>query len=269
MTEIGAAFAVNTYAYTQSMTAATVVGHLAGLGVTAVELMFYPGHLWIDDGPAEIGRLRQELDGTGLRLVSVNTPNIDLNIAAASREMRDHSLAINEAYLRIAGELGAGALVLGPGKANPLFPLPRDVLLGHFRAGLDRLVPLAQSCGVDIWVENQPFAFLPDAPGMLDAIADYPALRVCYDVANAHFIGEDPLEGLALCSDRLALVHISDTTRAAYRHDPVGEGDLDFARLAAAIRTATPGVPPVLEIICAEPDANIARSAASLRAMGY
>lgn len=268
MLHIGDRFAVNTYAYTQSRPARETVEHLAEFGVSAFELMFYPGHMWLDDAPSARKALRQAVDSVRGRIVSVNTPNIDLNIVAASPEMREHSLAINEAYLRIAGEIGAAALVLGPGKANPLFPLPRQTLLGHFRAALDRLLPVARGYGVDIWVENQPFAFLPDAPGMLDAIADYPDVGVCYDVANAHYIGEDPLDGLALCGERLALVHISDTTRATYRHDPVGAGDLDFGRLAAAMRNATPGTPPVLEIICADPDRDIARSAARLRAMG-
>lgn len=269
MGAIGDRFAINTYAYTQTMSAEQAVRHLAAMGASAFELMFYPGHLWLDDDAARLGRLRRAIEEAGGRLVSVNTPNIDLNIAAASAEMREHSLAVNEAYLRIAGELGAGALVLGPGKANPLFPLPQETLLGHFHAGLDKLLPLAEAAGVAIWAENQPFAFLPDAGGLLDAVAGYDAVGICYDVANAHFIGEDPLEGISRIGNRLALIHISDTTRAPYRHDPVGDGDIDFGRLAAAIGKATPGVPPVLEIICAGPDEGIARSAAALRAKGY
>lgn len=269
MMRIGDRFTVNTYAYTQSLTAEETVRRLADLGVRALELMFYPGHLWLEDGPAALAGLRRALDRAGATLVSVNTPNIDLNLAAASAEMRAHSLAVNEAYLRIAGALGAGGLVLGPGKANPLFPLPRETMLGHFHAALDRLLPVADAEGVAIWAENQPFAFLPDAAGLVEAVAGHGAVGICYDVANAHFIGEDPLDGLALAGDRLALVHISDTARTAYRHDPVGDGDIDFARLAGAVGSATPGMPPALEIICAEPDRNIARSAAALIAMGY
>lgn len=173
MMRIGDRFTVNTYAYTQSLTAEETVRRLADLGVRAFELMFYPGHLWLEDGPAALAGLRRALDRAGATLVSVNTPNIDLNLAAASAEMRAHSFAVNEAYLRIAGALGAGGLVLGPGKANPLFPLPRETMLGHFHAALDRLLPVAEAEGVAIWAENQPFAFLPDAAGLAEAVAGH------------------------------------------------------------------------------------------------
>ena len=36
-------------------------------------------------------------------------------------------------------------------------------------------------------------------------------MRIVYDIANAHFIGEDFADGLRQCRERLALVHLSDT----------------------------------------------------------
>ena len=39
------------------------------------------------------------------------------------------------------------------------------------------------------------------------------AVRIVYDIANAHFIGEDFAAGLQQCRERLALVHLSDTGR--------------------------------------------------------
>ena len=43
-----------------------------------------------------------------------------------------------------------------------------------------------------------------------------------YDVANAHFIGESPTEGLRRVRDRLSLVHFSDTTRRATSTNAIG-----------------------------------------------
>ena len=97
-------------------------------------------------------------------------PNIDINVAGAAPEMRAYSLDLLTDTVRLAGELGARGVVIGPGKANPLFPADADELIGHFFAALDRLCPVAESAGTALWVENMPFAFLP-AIGELHASA--------------------------------------------------------------------------------------------------
>jgi sugar phosphate isomerase/epimerase len=267
----GDRFGINTYAYTQSMRAADCVRALADRGVKSLELMLYPGHLWITDGAETLRDLRRALEQSGVTLLSLNSPNIDLNIAAATDEMRSCSLGLNREYLRLASELGAEGLILGPGKANPLFPLPRPTLERHFFRALDALLPLAESGGVELWAENMPFAFLPDAEGLMASLDRYgaDAVKVCYDAANAHFIGEDPAAGLARVAPRLRLIHLSDTGRQVYRHDAVGMGDLDFARLAPAIRAAGLPRPPVLEIISQAADRDIGRSIEALAASGY
>ena len=271
MNELGSQFGINTYAYTQSMTAADCLRHLADKGVRSFELMFFPGHLWITDGNEALADIRNVLSAGDLTLMSVNGPNIDLNIAAATEEMRALSLRKNREYLRVAGELGAEGLVLGPGKANPLFPLPTETLEGYFFKALDELMPLAAASGVKIFLENMSFAYLPAAGQIMDALGRYgdDTIEVCYDVANAHFIGEDPADGLQTVSSRLGLVHVSDTTRAVYRHDPVGMGDVAFAPLPAAIAKAGYDKPVFLEIISDHPDRDIAQSIAALRTEGF
>jgi sugar phosphate isomerase/epimerase len=86
------------------------------------------------------------------------------------------------------------------------------------------------------------------------------SIRVIYDVANAHFIAESPIEGLRRVRDRLSLVHFSDTTRQSYKHDPLGCGDLPLAGLAPAMKEVGYGELPMLEIISAKPDSDIADS---------
>lgn len=267
-----ARFGINTYSYIFNRPAAACVRSAAEAGYSGIELMIYPGHLWEGaSGDAAPAAVRRALEETGLASVSVNGPNIDLNIAAAVEEMRVYSLRTLESQIRIAGEIGARFLVLGPGKANPLFPLDREILLGHFFAALDRLLPLAEGCGVKISVENMPFAFLPSAQDMLEALATYghPGIGIIYDVANAHFIGEDPCSGLRLVRSRLDLVHLSDTTRTLYRHDPIGAGDVDFAVVPPVLAEIGYDRATMLEIISRTPDDDIAEGAARLAAMGF
>jgi sugar phosphate isomerase/epimerase len=267
MHKLGNHFAINTYSYTQSMSAADCLRHLADKGADSFELMFYPGHVWISDGPAKLKEIRDIIAANKLNLISMNSPNIDLNIAAATAEMRTLSLDLNKAYLRVAAELGAKALILGPGKPNPLFPLPAEVMEGWFFSALDALVPLADSLGVGIYVENMPFAFLPAAGELMASLARYgnDDIKVCYDVANAHFIRENLAAGLQTVTPRLALIHVSDTTQTVYRHDAVGQGDVDFAGLPAAIAATGYDKPVMLEIISTHADQDLAASVTALR----
>jgi L-ribulose-5-phosphate 3-epimerase len=269
MNRWGDRFGINTYSYTQSMSAADCVRTLAERGVRSIELMLYPGHLWITDTQETLRDLRETFEQNNVSLVTLNGPNIDLNIVAATAEMRKHSIALNCEYLRLAAELNARALILGPGKPNPLFPMPRDAMEAHFYRALDTLLPLAERNGIELWVENMPFAFLPEIENLMASLDQYGAdsIGVCYDVANAHFIGEDPVAGFDRTGSRLRLVHLSDTGQSVYRHDAVGMGDVDFAALAPKIKTLGLEHKPMLEIISGDPDRDIAQSIDALTAL--
>jgi sugar phosphate isomerase/epimerase len=173
--------------------------------------------------------------------------------------------------VRLAGELGARGVVIGPGKANPLFPAPAAELIGHFFAALDRLCPVAAASGTALWVENMPFAFLPAIGQLMDALKQYgnDAVRIVYDIANAHFIGEDFADGLKQCRARLALVHLSDTGRQIYRHDPVGLGTVPFAEVPRALHAAGYSARPMLEIVSRDPDRDIVASASKLALLDF
>ena len=232
-------FGANTYSYMRSHSAEACLARLAELGFREFELMVHPGHLWPAEMSAERRRaIRRMMEQRGLQLTALNMPNIDINVAGAAPEMRAYSLELLTETVRLAGELGARGVVIGPGKANPLFPAEASELVGHFFAALDRLCPVAEASGTALWVENMPFAFLPAIGALLEALARYgnPAVRIVYDIANAHFIGEDFAEGLKQCRERLALVHLSDTGQQVYRHDPVGVGTVPFAMVPRRAR---------------------------------
>jgi L-ribulose-5-phosphate 3-epimerase len=275
MTEVkgsAATFGCNTYAYMRSGSVTLCLDRLTELSFREFEVMVHPGHLW----PAELSSqqrrgLRRSMEERGLRLVSLNMPNIDINVAGAAAEMRAYSLALLTDTVRLAGELGARGVVIGPGKANPLFPAEAHELVAHFYAALDRLCPVADAAGTALWVENMPFAFLPAICPLMEAIERYgnDKVRVVYDIPNAYFIGEDFAAGLVRCRDRLALVHLSDTGRQAYRHDPVGEGTLPFAEVPRALAAVGYASRPMLEIISRDPDRDIIASADKLARLGF
>jgi L-ribulose-5-phosphate 3-epimerase len=265
-------FAANTYSYTLDFTVRACMERLAARGFREFELMMYPGHLW----PAHIdaaGRreLKDFMAGEGLRVGTLNMPNVDLNVAAATEEMRAMTLDILRGVVGLAGDLGADGVVIGTGKANPLFPMRRERMTEHFYKALDELVPLAEEKGTAIFVENMPFAFLPRTDEMLEAIERYGDKRVgvVYDVANAHFMKEDVSDGLRACAPRLRAVHLSDTNQSVYKHDAVGLGTVDFRPVPTVLAEIGFTRKPVLEIIAPEPDMAIDDSVRRLSEMGW
>ena len=143
--------------------------------------------------------------------------------------------------------------------------------LAEAYAGLDRLCPVAKSAGTKLLLENMSFAFLATAQELLSMIESYgnPDIGIIYDVANGHFIGKDPCEELRLVKDLVEIIHLSDTSRAVYKHDPVGMGDVPFAAIAPVLEEIGYRELPVLEIVSRNADAEIADSARRLAAMGY
>ena len=265
-------FGCNTYSYMRSHSAEACLARLADQGFEEFEVMVHPGHLWPADlSPEQRRALRRTIERRNLRLVSLNMPNIDINVAAAAAEMRAYSLNLLTETVRLAGDLGARGVVIGPGKANPLFPADAVELVGYFFAALDRLAPVAESSGTALWVENMPFAYLPALGGLVDTLTQYgnDAVRIVYDIANAYFIGEDFTDGLRHCRERLALVHLSDTGTQLYRHDPVGLGTVPFADVPRALHAAGYTARPMLEIVSRDPDRDIVASADKLALLGF
>jgi L-ribulose-5-phosphate 3-epimerase len=265
-------FGCNTYSYTIGHTVEDCVTRLADFGFVEFELMMYPGHLWPPDAKAaQRTALRQLVERRGLRVVTLNMPNIDMNIAGASAEMRRYTLDLLRQIVELAGELGAPGVVIGPGKSNPLHPAPRERLEGFFFAALDELVPVARKAGTALWVENMPFAFIPDIEGLMQALDRYgnDDIGIVFDVANSHFIKEELGDALRRCRKRLKLVHLSDTNQQVYRHDPVGMGDVPFAQVPPVLHEIGYARLPMLEIIAQDADNGILASTELLAGMGY
>jgi sugar phosphate isomerase/epimerase len=265
-------FAVNTYSYIFSHGAGDCLAHLANQGYAEFELLLQPGHLWPSELDAGARRdLRRIIERRTRGVSTLNMPSLDFNLAAPAAEMRAYSLAIAEASLDLAGDLGVPAVLIGPGKPSQLFALPAERMMGYFFEALDRLVPRAARAGTSVVIENLPMAFLPDAPSLAAALDRYgdPRVGIVYDLANAVFIGENPADGLRRVRDRLRLIHLSDTTRAVFRHDPVGQGIVPFATIPPVLAEIGFAATPILEIISPEPDRDIAASAQALIAVGW
>lgn len=263
---------VNTYSYVYSHPAIDCLRHLRRLGYDAFEILATPPHFWPPAlGAEERREIPRVLRGEGLRLLSLNFPSLDHNLVSPMPEMRRYTVERFLEFIAVAGAWGVPWVVVVPGRLSPLFPAPRAWLEEWFATGLRVLAEAASSSGVQLLVENVPTAWLPradDVAGLLERLA-MPDVGACYDVANAAFIGEDPAAGLERLGTRVRLVHLSDTTRERWGHDPVGHGVVDFGGFAAALRESGYAGPSMLEIVSPSPDLDIPESHRRLAPFGW
>ena len=264
--------AVNTYSYIYSLSALDSMRHLLGLGFTRFELLFNAGHIWVSDlEPCFRNAPPAWLANEGAEVVSFNLPIMDHNLTSPNRDTRVFTCARFIELIELAGAWSVPYVVLVPGKISPLLPAPAASLLGWFIDGLGMLAESASQHGTKILVENVPATFAPLAGDLVTALGKLNDNRVgvVYDVANGLFAGEDPADGIKKLGGSIELIHLSDTGRNLWRHDPVGTGEVDFASVAEAIRSIGFSGQSVMEIISPDPDYDLVKSRQLLAQWGW
>ena len=263
---------INTYSYIWSQSAADCVRRLADLGYRHFELMIHPPHLPLDDFPPAARReLRAAVKAAGATISSINMPSLDQNLASPFKRVRAASVAMFVDAVDLAADLGAPWFVTVPGRMSPLFPPAPADRKAWVTESIEALLPHAAARGVGLAVENVPFAAFPDVAALGDFVRSFrsSSLGVCYDAANAHFIGESPAKGVAQLADLLKVAHLSDTTQNIWRHDRIGLGDVPVAEFARALDEAAFDGPCTLEIIDPDPEASILASHRAIADLGF
>jgi len=262
---------VNTMAFMWRSSARAALETLAREGYRRFELMAQPPHLDPAMERGQLNQLARFLDDAGLTVETVNLPSLDQNLASASREMRDYTVRLFERLIAIAEALGAKAIITVTGRVNPLIAPPRADVQAWFGEAFERVLRIAEPTGVQLWLENIPMGVYPRAEDLI-AFAERigsPTVGICYDIANAHFIGEDPVAGLVQVRSRLSIVHLSDTRREAWRHDPVGDGSCDFAAFGRKLAEIGFSATSMLEIVADPPVELIVESHRKLAPLGW
>jgi len=222
---------------------------IAGAGFRLVEITPAPPQILVTelDRDARM-RLRKRLDDLGLTCVSVN--GTELNLISPNREIRELALRQYRACIALASDLGAGTLVLIPGRQSPLIPMPREE---SWTLAVDQVGLLARDAaesGVDLAVESVPFGFAETAADVvaLAGAVGHARVGVALDVANI-FGREDVPEAVATAGRHLKIAHLSDTWRDHWAHTSLGRGEVDFREYIAALESAGFAGPCIYELV--------------------
>jgi L-ribulose-5-phosphate 3-epimerase len=261
----------NTMSFMWRSPAREALEALAREGYRRFEVMAQRPHLDPMMERGDVAAFARFLRDAGLTVETINLPSLDQNLASASPEMRNYTVRIFERLIGIAEVIGATGVVTVTGRVNPLIAPARRDLESWFSEAFGRVLRAAEPTGVRLLLENIPMGVYPRADQLIafaDRI-DSPLVGICYDIANAHFIGEDAALGLRQVRSRLGIVHLSDTGREAWRHDPVGHGSCDFAGFAAALREIGYAGTSMLEIVADPPVEHIVASHRRLVSWGW
>ena len=242
---------VNTMSFMWRASVRDALETLARAGYRRFEVMAQRPHLDPMMDRAEALAFGKFLRDAGLVVETINMPSLDQNLASATPQMREYSIRLFERLIAIAEAIGATALIVVTGRVNPLIAPSRQDLEGWFTEAFERVLRAAEATGVKLLLENLPMGVYPRADQLI-AFAEriaHPLVGICYDIANAHFIGEDAAAGLRQVRSRLGIVHLSDTGRQAWRHDPVGRGTCDFAAFGATLQEIGYTKTSMLEIV--------------------
>ena len=117
----------------------------------------------------------------------MNPSYADINLVSTNTEIREISERQLAAEIELAADLGAGYVVVIPGRRHALAPAPDEAARAVLGEGLGLLLERATAVGVTIALENSPYGYLGPSADLLGVVRDFghPRLRVAYDVANA------------------------------------------------------------------------------------
>lgn len=261
----------HTFGFTWDCPAEAAIEQLAEAGYRTIQLMASPPHFdpWIEDA-GRTRRIRALLERHGLSLLALDLASSDINLASPSSHVVDFAVNAYSATIDRAAELGARCICVGSGRRHALLAEANARLMPSFREAFARIHEKAQRAGVPVILENHPQGLLASASDIvrfLDA-EGYDEMHVIYDAANAFAIGEDPVEGLKSLWPRLGIVHLSDSPKGQWRHDPIGSGEIDFAAIAALLRELGYAGTIVLEILSDRPLDDLKAGVVALEGLG-
>jgi sugar phosphate isomerase/epimerase len=243
---------INTFSYLWTLTAIDAISEIVRCGYRVYEVPVSSPHCWPDEmSPTVRSDAKKRLEDYSASIRSLNAGGYDINLASPGANMRRKSIDHIRDVMDLAFDWGVVDVVISPGTRRPMISPPLAQTIGWLYESLDMLLPHAEQAGVRLLLENTPYCFRPTMDELIGIVRDVSSekLKIVYDVANAAYIGEDPVACLLTGHPSIGLLHISDTGLEEWGHDPIGTGVVDFDGLGKAVEATCKIDNVVLEII--------------------
>ena len=212
-----------------------------------------------EDAIAAIGSLAAD---SGLTLSGLATGMYwEFNPASENAETRAQAKVVLEKQIRVASQLGIGAVLVVPGSVGADFipgceEVSYDKVWDRANEFISNALPLAKELGVDIGIENVWNKFLLSPLEMARFIDQFDDVRVgsYFDVGNVLATGY-PEHWIRILKDRIRRVHVKDYRRAVGSVDGFVDllsGDVNWPAVVQSLKSigysgwvAAEMIPPV------------------------
>jgi len=185
--------------------------------------------------PLLLDRTAVALADAGLTC-TVHAPFLDLNPGALEPLVFEATALRYRQTLVAAARLKAKVVVFHPGYEYWKYGGRDQLWLDASLAFWPPLLELARQCDLLLALENV-FETRPEPLATLLATLDAEQLGHCFDVGHWRLFSDLALEEwFAAFGPRVRHLHLHDNRGAGDDHLPVGEGDIDFAKLFTLVR---------------------------------
>lgn len=151
---------------------------------------------------------------------------------------RDRRIEHTLNAIRLARDLGAPGISTEPGGPLPE-GMDRNRCLSLYREGLERVLPTAAECGVNLLVEPEPHLLI-ERPEEFEELLEelrHPRLALNFDIGHFYCVGVDPAEAARRLAPHIRHVHLEDIAPSReHQHLVPGRGAIDFAAVLGALR---------------------------------
>lgn len=209
--------------YRSNGSLADAVADISAVGYEGVEI--FDGNLM--DYAGRPGELRSLLADSGLGLVGVYT---GANFVY-DEILRDEMHKVRS-VVELAADVGAGTLVVGGGARRSVATPETDY--ARLAAALDEVTELAEEHGMQACYHPH-LTTIVETPDELALLMPHTRIGFCPDTAHLAAGGGDPAALIRQYPDRIRHVHLKDAVLEPLSFTPLGEGDLDFTDVMAAL----------------------------------
>ncbi|MBO0828622.1 MAG: sugar phosphate isomerase/epimerase [Streptosporangiales bacterium] len=218
---------------------------LAELGYDGVALTLDHPHLdpYAPDVGAQVPVLRRRLDELGLAVVIetggryVLDPWRKHQPTLLSREGAERRVDLLVRAVRIAAELSADAVSFWSGTAAE--PMPEDEAWQRLAEGCAQVLDAAAVYDVRLGFEPEPGMLVDTLDGytrLLGMLDGHERFGLTLDIGHCRCLEPLPAEDcVRRHAGRLVNVQIDDMRRGVHEHLPLGEGEVDFPPVLAAL----------------------------------
>jgi sugar phosphate isomerase/epimerase len=195
--------------------------------------------------------IRNLLDVNNMGLVChlptfVFTADLTQSLRDASRREMDQSL-------KAAHALNAEKVVVHPSIISGLGPMVMDLSMQYAAKSLRMIIARSSALGLRLCLENMfpRYSAYFEADHFTEVLQAYPDLAITLDIGHANIQsqrGQRIFDFIQQHGDRIGHVHVSDNHGTRDDHLPIGDGNINWKKVAKALLACNYNATMTLEV---------------------